>query len=113
MKIIIRPDILDWLSPDFPVKAMTVYPFIILRSKEDLGDPRLINHEKIHLRQQIELLIIPFYLWYGIENLIRLIGKGGRKMAYQRISFEREAEFNEDDYTYLTRRKCFEFLKYI
>jgi hypothetical protein len=43
-------------SPKF--NAIALYPFVILRHKSLAKNRVLINHEKIHLRQQIELLII-------------------------------------------------------
>jgi hypothetical protein len=36
-------------------------------TKEDVLDKVFVNHEKIHLRQQLELLVLPFYVWYIIE----------------------------------------------
>jgi hypothetical protein len=38
-----------------------------------------------------EMLYIPFYLWYGVEWLVKLFCKGN---AYRNISFEREAYDN-------------------
>lgn len=73
----------------------------------------LINHEKIHLRQQIELLIIPFYLFYCIEFLVRLIQYKNWYTAYMNISFERESYQNQMDFNYLKNRKFWSFLKYI
>lgn len=42
------------------ISGITLFPFILLRKKELRRNQILINHEKIHLRQQLELLIIPF-----------------------------------------------------
>lgn len=38
-------------------KAVTVFPFIFVRTENELT-PWLINHEQIHIRQQIELLLM-------------------------------------------------------
>jgi hypothetical protein len=54
-------------------KGLAVFPFVVLKSPQNKSDSVLINHEKIHLRQQLELLILPFFLWYGLEFLIRLL----------------------------------------
>ncbi|HLP50692.1 MAG TPA: hypothetical protein VK154_07380 [Chitinophagales bacterium] len=43
-----------------PYSAMAVYPFILVKRKELQNNAVLINHEKIHHRQQLELLILPF-----------------------------------------------------
>ena len=73
-------------------------------------DERLINHERIHPRQMLEMLVVGFYLWYVIEWLIRLTMKGN---AYRNISFEREAYANEGNLSYLQQRKPFAWLHYI
>lgn len=41
------------------------------------------------------MLILPFYIWYLIEWLIRLVVNF--KMAYMSVSFEREAYRNDDN----------------
>ena len=89
------------------------WPFVFVRSKKQLEDPVFLNHERIHMRQQAELLIIPFFLWYGLEYLIRLIQYKNWYLAYRNISFEREAHENEKDLGYLERRKSFPFSDYI
>ena len=91
--------------------AMAIFPFIFFRKKEYINAKRL-NHEKIHLKQQLELLIIPFYVWYGIDFLVKWIKLKDSKKAYYNISFEREAYQNENNLNYLKSRKLFSFLKY-
>ena len=93
--------------------GITLWPFIVLKKKELKLDGVLINHEKIHLRQQIELLILPFFIWYGIEFLVRLIQYKNRREAYLNISFEREAYANEKDHYYLKKRSFWKFLSYV
>jgi len=94
-------------------RGITLYPFILLKYLEDKDNPTLINHEKIHLRQQLEMLILLFYVWYGFEFLIRLLQYKDRKAAYRNISFEREAYQREKDLDYLKKRSFWKFLKYI
>ncbi|WP_318543494.1 hypothetical protein [Marixanthotalea marina] len=72
-----------------------------------------MNHEKIHLRQQLELLVVVFYLIYITEFLIRYYQYGTWQLAYKNISFEREAYANERDRGYLKQRSFWQFLKYI
>lgn len=91
--------------------AMALFPFIVFKKKEYIN-PKRTNHEKIHLRQQLELLILPFYIWYGIEFLIRWAKLKDKKKAYYSISFEVEAYSNEHDLKYLESRKWYSFLKY-
>ena len=85
------------------IRALAFFPFIII-PKSTIIDDELINHERIHLRQQLELLIIPFYVWY----LIALWRKG-----YYGVSFEREAHLNDGNLEYLKKRKPYSFIKYI
>lgn len=94
-------------------RGITLYPFIFIKNKTDSEDLTFINHEKIHLRQQIEFLILPFYIWYGIEYLIRRMQYKNKIIAYRNISFEREAYQNEADLNYLKKRSFWRFLKYM
>lgn len=93
--------------------GMAIWPFIILRTKKLKEDTTFLNHERIHLRQQIEMLIVPFYIWYLIEFLIRLFQYKNRYEAYRNISFEREAYSNEKDLDYLKKRRLWRFVEFI
>jgi hypothetical protein len=93
--------------------GVTVYPFVFLKYHKLKTDVVLLNHEYIHLKQQLELLVIPFYIFYGFEFLIRLVQYKRWKKAYRNISFEREAYINEDNLEYLNGRKAWQFLKYL
>jgi hypothetical protein len=93
------------------VKGITLFPFIFLSTK--LPSKILVNHERIHIRQQMELLIIPFYLWYGIEWIIHYFQVRNFWIAYRMISFEKEAYAMEHDLNYLKNRKFWEFLKFL
>ncbi|MCS4237854.1 hypothetical protein M2306_000616 [Myroides gitamensis] len=95
------------------IAALTLYPFIIYKDASFAEDAILVNHERIHLKQQLELLILPFYLWYGIEFLIRLLYLRNRKKAYRAISFEQEAYKNEANLAYLKQRKTYAFFQYM
>jgi len=95
------------------VTGIALYPFIVLRYPELKQNKIIINHEKIHIRQQVELLVIGFYLWYLIEYLFRLIQYKDHLKAYANISFEREAYTNQGDYNYVEKRRFWSFLKYL
>lgn len=99
-----------WVPKGF--SGITIYPFVFARENWR-SDKIFINHEKIHLRQQIELLILPFFIWYTLEFFIRLIQFRNRQKAYRNISFEREAYVNESNAAYLLNRKFFSFLNYL
>ncbi|MBC9797917.1 hypothetical protein [Sinomicrobium weinanense] len=93
--------------------GLTLWPVIFLKTPELKNDPVLLNHERIHLRQQLELLILPFYLIYGVEWLVGLVKYRNAYTAYKNISFEREAYANEDNHNYLKTRPPWRFLRYI
>lgn len=93
--------------------GITIFPFMFLKSSALKGNDVLLNHEKIHLRQQLELLIIPFFIIYIFEFLIRLIHYKNWNLAYRNISFEREAYAKEKDLDYLKSRPLFNVIKYI
>lgn len=93
--------------------AIALYPFIVVHSKHLCKNPVLLNHERIHLKQQAELLVLPFYIWYTLEYCLKLIKYKNRRRAYRAISFEREAYKNENNLNYLTARKSYTFLKYL
>ena len=76
-------------------------------------NPVFMNHERIHLRQQLEMLILFFYLWYVVEFLVRWIQLKSRRAAYYRISLEKEAYSNEKNLNYLKKRPFWLFLKYL
>lgn len=94
-------------------RGLTIYPFVFLKWEALKHDIVLMNHEKIHLKQQLEMLIIPFYLVYSFEFLIRLIQYKNWDIAYRNISFEREAYHNESNFAYLKQRPFWGFLKYL
>ena len=73
-----------------------------------------INHEKIHIKQQAELLLIGFYFLYAFFWLkARLWHRLGNHEAYMAIPFEVEAYSHESDEEYLKTRKRWAWLDYI
>ena len=108
-------------------KAINLFGVLFVKNNAKIDDVT-INHESIHSRQFVELMVLfavatvfirwwlpvfapfAFYVWYVLEWLIRLFMRGN---AYRNISFEREAYANEGDASYLDNRKRFEFLKYV
>lgn len=95
------------------INGIALFPFIFIRKFEDKQNNILINHEKIHLRQQLELLVIFFYIFYILEYYYWLLKLKNKDLAYRRISFEREAYSNESDLNYLKKRKFWSFWKYL
>ncbi|WP_172914152.1 hypothetical protein [Capnocytophaga canis] len=99
-----------WIVPK-GYRAITLYPFIFLRNEADKQNQVLINHERIHLKQQKELLVVFFYLWYGLDFLWKFLKYRHWDKAYRNIIFEREAYGYESDLQYLEKRKRFAFLR--
>ena len=92
--------------------GLTLFPFIFLNKKALKTNVILLNHEKIHLRQQIELLVLPFYMIYVLEFLIHFIRFRNWQQAYKSISFEKEAYTNESDLKFLKSRSFWNFISY-
>ena len=94
-------------------RGLAVFPFVFVKYGVDKGNKIFVNHEKIHLRQQLELLIIPFFVFYLTEYLVRLAQYKNADLAYRNISFEREAYANELNLAYLRERSFLRFLDYL
>ena len=94
-------------------RGLTFFPFVFMADKEDKLNEIFINHEKIHLRQQLELLIVPFFIWYLMEFFVRWFQFKDKYVAYKNISFEREAYENEKDLDYIKLRSFWKFLLYL
>ncbi len=93
--------------------GISIWPFLFIRSRKFKEDFLFLNHEKIHLKQQRELLILPFYVWYLLEYVFRYAQTGNSRKAYRLISFEAEAYKNENNLQYLKSRKYWAFLAYL
>ncbi len=94
-------------------RGLAIFPFIFLKDKLLIDNKSIIFHERIHLRQQLEMVWFIFFLWYGIEFLIRWIVYKDSSKAYYNISFEKEAYSNEKNFEYLKTRKFWSFIKYL
>lgn len=91
--------------------AINIFGLIFVRRGMAFTDVEL-RHERIHTRQMFELLVLPFYLWYILEWLLRFIVTRDAFRAYRTISFEREAYVHQDDPDYLHRRRHFAWFRY-
>ncbi|PWA04440.1 hypothetical protein [Flavobacterium psychrotolerans] len=100
-----------YLTPN-GFRGITLFPFVVIRNHFDADNPVLINHEKIHLRQQLELLILPFFILYTLDYLIQLLRFKDKNKAYRNVFFEREAYSNERNRGYLKTRSFWAWRKY-
>ena len=99
-----------YLSIFIDIGAITLFPFII--SRDEMSETT-IRHECIHIEQQRELWVIPFYIlyvfywakgkWSGMNN----------DQAYLNIPFEQEAYRKMYDKDYLAKRERNAWTKYI
>ena len=99
--------------PYMKAAAMALFPFILIRKKDYQYDEVLINHEMIHLQQQWEMLILPFYFAYILNYFYNLIKYRNHHDAYFNICFEKEAYFFENNLNYLKHRKIWSFMNHI
>lgn len=90
-------------------KCINLFGILFVR-KGCVIDEKTLNHERIHTAQMKEMLYGFFYLWYLVEWVIRLFGKGN---AYKNLGFEKEAYSNDDNLNYLATRPRFAWWKYI
>jgi hypothetical protein len=93
------------------VEGMALFPFVLVRQRRP--HRFLLQHEIIHLQQQLETAFVLFYVWYLAEYLIRLFICQNHYKAYRSISFEREAFQHEADPDYVYNRSFWAFLRYI
>lgn len=134
-------EIKNKIIPPSGKKAMTMWPFLFIRSKYMSGQD--MRHEMIHGRQQREMLIVAavlavilaltgagwwsllalplYFYWYGIEFVVRLgmslrtdpEGTDHIDKAYKTVAFEQEAYLFDGDEGYLERRRAFHWLYFI
>ena len=99
-----------YLSIFISIGAITLFPFII--SRDEMSDIT-INHEKIHIEQQRELLVVFFYIlyvWYWLAGKVKGMNNDD---AYMNIPFEREAYKQMYDENYLDNRKKHAWKSYL
>ncbi|HML83562.1 MAG TPA: hypothetical protein PKE52_00225 [Bacteroidales bacterium] len=101
----------NYIPPSKNFLAVTLWPFIFVRKDVKKKNTTayfkmLVNHEMIHIKQQTELLVIPFYFLYIL--LFILYG-----FKYRRNPFEAEAFANEYNKQYPNTRKRYSWIKYL
>ena len=109
--MIIKTSLVRIISFGF-ASGICLYPFVLIGKETELTE-QLINHEKIHLKQQLETFILPFYVWYFLEFLIRILKHRNLETAYRNISFEREAFLYESEFEYLNNRKRYAWFRFL
>lgn len=105
--MIVHTKLARWMSGGNGGIALWPFAFIVPELRDD---EEIHTHERIHLVQQRELWVIPFYVLYVLFWLRGLFKKD--VSAYLSIPFEREAYMNQDNPGYLNYRKPFDWIKY-
>ena len=95
------------------VRAMAIFPFIIVTDKAVKQNVSIINHEKIHWNQQIELLLLFFYIMYFCFYMFYRFKGMNHFNAYMAIPFEKEAYKNQYNLSYRKNRFLFAWLKFL
>lgn len=75
----------DWLFNNVLTgfRGLTIAPFVFYKSSPYSGTREWFwEHERIHIKQQYELLIVPFFILYGIFYIFK---------GYKNNPFEVEA----------------------
>ncbi len=115
------------ILPPKGYNAIAIFPFIFIRKDVKITD-RLINHEKIHLKQESVLILISMYVlvpiilylsltwwllllsystFYILYSIFYLI------YGYKNNPFEKEAYENDDNLNYLDGINLFAWFKYL
>ena len=110
---------MDWLYNSIMKGFIgtTIAPFILykksyidLLSEDEQAE--FWNHEKIHLKQQYELLILGFYILYFYYYLKNRKNGMSKSAAYTNNPFELEANDHEGNPNYISNRKHYAWKLY-
>ena len=63
-------------------KAINLFGVLFVRGNAVISE-KTLRHEHIHTMQMREMLYVPFYLWYGIEYVIKFIGWSFLELYHQ------------------------------
>ena len=107
--VIENSSIPKYLSIFINIGAITLWPFVISRTS---FNKRVLDHEKIHIRQQQEMLVIGFYIMYVYYWLCGYLVHRDSQIAYFSIPFEQEAYEKEHDENYLHNRPFWAWRQY-
>lgn len=103
--------------------AMAMWPIIVVKKgRTRFFTPAVERHERIHLEQQKELLVVGFYvlyvLFFAVMFLWQVLTRWSRSLsecwdvAYAQNPMEAEAYENQRDEDYLEKRKHFSWVRY-
>ena len=94
--------------------AILILFWMVVREEYRLSLPWFADiHETIHLRQELEMGIILFYVWFVVEFLVKLMITLSWSRAYRSVAFEQEAYRNQLEKRYLDNRRHYAWIKYV
>lgn len=99
--------------PFLPMAGMALFPFILIKELQFKEQKQFINHEKIHLAQQLELLFLGFYILYLLNYIFNLFKYFNHSKAYYNIVFEKEAYAMEMRSEYLSKRSFCAWIRFL
>jgi len=104
----------DGKKSDKPMMGTAVFPcFIFLRNLTHPMTQQWLNHEKIHIRQNMETLCVAFVIAKLEFLFARIFLHYSKSDANRFESIEQEAYLNQHNRDYLKHRKIFSSFKYI
>jgi hypothetical protein len=94
-------------------KGAAMFPFLFVRDEEYI-QPWLINHERVHFRQQVETLFVGLPVISLIERLYaRFVLKMSKEERYLYAASEQEAYLSMHNPSYLKERPFGTLFHYI
>jgi hypothetical protein len=103
LKIYTRKKIFNYYT------GLSFFIFIWI-SRLTKDEVKLVRHEKIHFLQQLEMLFVFHWLFYGTFYLISRAKGHGHFHAYRYNPFEVEAYDNEHHVSYLKTRRPYAWI---
>lgn len=82
-------------------------------TREPSDQTKLVRHEKIHFWQQVEMLFVFHWLFYGLFYLMGRANGQCHYIAYRYNPFEIEAFNHDPDEQYLETRRPFAWTRYV
>lgn len=101
------------MKPFFSAIALAAWPFILVNNQDVIDSERTMNHERIHHRQELEMMVVPMIILYVAFNIFWFIRTRSVNESYLHNPFEQEAMYNEDNLDYLDTRKFLSWTKYV
>lgn len=111
-RVIEHSRMLGWIN----LEGLALWPCVFVAgvavTKKGAPTTTLL-HEQIHIAQQRECWVLPFYLGYVLEFFYRKWTTADEEDPYERVSFEAEAYAYEEQPDYLLHRPRFAWVRFL